>query len=222
MGILDLFVSKNDSLMNRIIKSYYRGYPEIPYISKERKTEWLERARLFPQQTIIPKSMMTRFEDGLLPGNVYMLYWLGRYTNKKVPIYFEYKYGVDFEKERTFLIDNGFLDMTSKPTVKGEEAIKRHYEVVEKHKQNKPGKSIEDITNQILEQKESLLRNGFKRYEIIPCRDACELCKSFENKNFLLSKMVIGKNAPPFHDGCKCSICAYADADKYDKWLNSL
>jgi SPP1 gp7 family putative phage head morphogenesis protein len=217
MGLLDLFVSKNDSLMNIIIKNYYRGYQEIPYISKGRRKEWLERARLFPHQTTIPKSMMTRFEDGLLPGHVYMLYWLGRYTNKKVPIYFECQYGVDFEREKAFLIDLGFLDLANKPTAKGEETIKKHYEVVEKHTQKYP--SAEEQT---LMQKENLKRNGFKEYTIIPCNDACKVCKAFSRKHFLVSKMEIGKNAPPFHDGCRCSIAAYEDSAEYEAWLNHL
>lgn len=82
--------------------------------------------------------------------------------------------------------------------------------------------TVEEITPQILAQKESLKQNGFKRYKIISCNDACEVCKAFEGKDFALSKMEIGKNAPPFHDGCKCSIVAYEDNKDYEKWLASL
>lgn len=214
MGLLKLFKS---TLRKKIIKAYYRDYPEIPYISEERKVDWLDQASMFPQQSIIPKSMMTRFDDGLLPGHVYMLYWLGKYTNKKVPVYFEYKYGVDFEKEKAFLIDNGFLDRTSKPTPKGEEAIKRHYYIVENHAPKKP--KPEEL---ILMQKESMKRNGFKHYIIVPCKDACEVCKDFSRKYYPVSKMEIGKNAPPFHEGCRCSVSAYEDPVAYEKRIKSL
>ena len=69
-----------------IIDKFYKGYPELPYISNERNIEWIEQAELFPKQCIIPKSIMTRYSDGLLPGHIYMLYWLNRYTNKKIPV----------------------------------------------------------------------------------------------------------------------------------------
>lgn len=45
---------------------------------------------------------MTPYSDGLLPGHIYMLYWLKKYKNKRVPAYFEYRYGIDFEKEKSF------------------------------------------------------------------------------------------------------------------------
>ena len=60
------------------------------------------------------------------------LYWLGRYTNKRVPAYFEYKYGICFDKEKQFLEENGFLE-NNKPTEKGKKAIEEHNDVIEKH-----------------------------------------------------------------------------------------
>ena len=113
-----------------IIDKFYKGYPELPYISNERNIEWIEQAELFPKQCIIPKSIMTRYSDGLLPGHIYMLYWLNRYTNKKIPEYFEYRYGIDFCKEKEFLIRNGYLE-NDKPTSKGLKAIEDHYEIIE-------------------------------------------------------------------------------------------
>lgn len=113
-----------------IIDKFYKGYPELPYISNERNIEWIEQAELFPKQCIIPKSIMTRYSDGLLPGHIYMLYWLNRYTNKKIPEYFEYRYGIDYCKEKEFLIRNGYLE-NDKPTSKGLKAIEDHYEIIE-------------------------------------------------------------------------------------------
>ena len=79
----------------------------------------------------------------LLPGHVYMLYWLKKYTNKSVPAYFEYKYGIDFEKEKAFLHKEGFLDSMNKPTAKGEKAIEDHSKVIANHTPPKPNLSIE-------------------------------------------------------------------------------
>lgn len=112
-----------------IIEKYYANYPETPYISVERGLDWIERAEMFPKQCIIPKTTMKRYADGLLPGHIYMLYWLEKYTDKKIPAYFEYDYGIDFEKEKRFLALRGYLSC-DKPTTKGMEAIKNHYEVI--------------------------------------------------------------------------------------------
>lgn len=119
---------------NKIYKKYYSDYPEKPYISQDRElnTDWISQADMFPVQSIIPISMMQRYTDGLLPGHVYMLYWIGKYTNKKIPAYFEYEYGIDFCKEKEFLYKNGFLNDLNKPTPKGEQAIKNHYSIIEK------------------------------------------------------------------------------------------
>ena len=128
-------IEASDWYKNKIYKKYYFDYPEKPYISQDRElnANWMEQAELFPKQCIIPKEMMQRYSDGLLPGHVYMLYWLGKYTNKKIPAYFEYKYGIDFCKEKDFLVHNGYLK-NNKPTEKGLEAMAVHNDVIEKHK----------------------------------------------------------------------------------------
>ena len=48
------------------------------FISKDRElnTNWFEQAKTFSQQSLVSKSMMKRYSDGLLPGHIYMLYWL--------------------------------------------------------------------------------------------------------------------------------------------------
>lgn len=90
---------------------------------------------MFPNQSLVSEAMMKRYPDGLLPGHIYMLYWLKKYTNKRVPSYFEYKYGIDFYKEKEFLTQNGYLE-NSKPTHKGELAINTHQDVIVKHDSN--------------------------------------------------------------------------------------
>lgn len=201
---------KQNRLAKNIINRFYANYPEMPYVSNDRPKDWIEKAEMFPKQCIIPMSIMERYSDGLLPGHIYMLYWLKKYTNKKVPSYFEYKYGVDFEKEKTFLFENGFLDNENKPTEKGEKAITLHYTVIENHSQ-KPDTSTEGISKQILAQRDSIKSNGFKEYEFIANSDCCEICAALNGKHFRLSALKIGVNAPPMHEGCSCSICAYED-----------
>lgn len=200
-----------------IYKRYYSGYPEKPYISQDREfsTDWIERADKFPEQNIIPKSMMRRFSDGLLPGHVYMLYWLGKYTNKKIPVYFEYKYGIEFTKEKEFLKGDGFLDEADKPTLKGEKAIKDHAKVVLDHTPKKP-----DPREQTLRQKRELVQQGFEEFVFLANRNCCEICASLSGRHFSVSSLKIGVNAPPMHKGCCCSVAAYTDPKEYEEWLS--
>lgn len=127
-------IDASDNYKQLIYEKFYSDYTEKPYISKDRElnTNWLEQIELFPAQSLVSKSMMTRYNDGLLPGHVYMLHWLKKYTNKHVPVYFEYRYGINFEKEKIYLIKNGYLK-DNKPTEKGEQALLNHRNVVENH-----------------------------------------------------------------------------------------
>lgn len=119
----------------KVYSKYYWDFSEKPFISMDRElnTNWLDQVEAFPLTSIIPHTRMARFPDGLLPGHVYMLYWLKKYTNKSVPVYFEYRYGIDFEKERQFLIERGYLDTNNKPTALGDKAIQKHYNVIDEH-----------------------------------------------------------------------------------------
>lgn len=133
----------SEEYRNIIINRYYSDYPEPPFISKDRElyTNWIEQARIFPTQSIIKRSKMVRYKDGLLPGHVYMLYWLGKYSvNRRIPSYFEYDYGIWFTKEKEFLRENGYLDDAYKPTDLGKSAIDEHYKVI-RERHPKPAKS---------------------------------------------------------------------------------
>ena len=57
---------------------------------------------------------------------------------------------------------------------------------------------------------------GLKEYEILgndddSCGNHSVDCHNMDGKKFLYSEMVIGKNAPPFHPNCKCSIIPVVD-----------
>ena len=94
---------------------------------------------------------MTRYSDGLLPGHVYMLYWIDKQNRKRIPSYFEYTYGINFYKEKNFLEDKGYI-IDDKITELGKKAITSHYEVIEaKHPKPKntgnASKSIIEFSN---------------------------------------------------------------------------
>jgi len=116
---------------NYIHKKYFSDYPEKPFISQDRElyTNWEEQVAMFPD-SIISKEAMTRFSDGLLPGHIYMLYWIHKIHRKRIPSYFEYEYGIQLEKEKTFLIKQGCLNQEGTITEQGYQALKRHTSVI--------------------------------------------------------------------------------------------
>lgn len=213
-------IKASDTYCNMVYGKFYNSYPEMPFISQDREfnTNWIEQAEMFG---ITPtKEMMERYSDGLLPGHIYMLYWLGKYNKKKIPVYFEYKYGIDFCKEKTFLEENGYL-YNGKPTEKGDLAISKHHDIIENHSSKKACLSKDRIKEQILLQKKSLKKNGFKYYEYIASPNSCPTCKAMDGKVFPLSGLTPGVNAPPMCEKCRCSISAYMDDEEYYKWLKS-
>lgn len=131
MGPFNAF--RKQSIKNKIIAAYYKSYPELPYISELRDENWIEMVRTFPNM-LVSKNNMTRYSDGLLPGHVYLLYWADKYYGKdrKVPEYFEFEYGINYEREKSILTDLGYLSRRGKLTEKGRAAIKKHYNIIEK------------------------------------------------------------------------------------------
>lgn len=221
MKIFDFWKKPQDKTKKKIIALFYADYPETPYISDDRDRDWIERATTLPKTTLVQRSMMVRFADGLLPGHVYMLHWLKKYTNKSVPAYFEYKYGIDFEKEKAFLFQNGFLNDMNKPTEKGEKAIDKHSKVIDDHAP-KRDVSVEGISKQIIAQRDNIRQNGYEEYEFIASRNCSPKCTALNGKHFSISKLKIGTNAPPMHEGCRCSIASYSDNTEYKAWLNHI
>lgn len=234
MGFLN-FLSKSgkDSLRkNLFLQKYYFDYEVKPYISADRDMkDWAEKVKMFPKQNIIPRATMTRYDDGLLPGHVYMLYWLGKYANKKIPAYFEYKYGINFEAEKDFLAKNGYLE-GGKPTERAEMAISAHQRVIETHAPKREGisrrkvssskrmQNPDEVKHAILMSKSNLLGNGYTHYEYISEGKACPKCKALNGKVFPLSQLKPGVNAPPMCEECRCSIAAYIDRKEYEAWLD--
>lgn len=123
-------IEASKTYRDKICALFYKGYPEPPFISMDRElnTNWIEQANYFG---VTPaREMMVRYSDGLLPGHIYMLYWIKNVHRERIPAYFEYRYGVNFYKEKIFLTENGYLK-DDKPTEKGERAISKHYKIIE-------------------------------------------------------------------------------------------
>lgn len=95
-----------------MIDKVYNDYPEMPYISKDRDIQdWIENTHKYPYSKV-EKKQMIRLEEGLLPGDVILLWRIGlnNFTNEThIPEYFEYRYGVDTNHSIQLLIDKGYV-----------------------------------------------------------------------------------------------------------------
>lgn len=215
-------IEASEEYRQKIYKLYYFDYPEMPFISKDRElnTNWIEQAEAFPDQSIIPKFIMTRFSDGLLAGDVYLLYWMDKIHRKRVPAYFEYKYGICFDKEKQFLEENGFLE-NNKPTEKGKKAIEEHKDVIENHSKKKREWSRKRKIELTTKSKNNIVENGYTHYQYIELNCDCPACKALNGKVFPVSELEIGVNAPPMGEGCKCTISPYMDEKEFYDWLEN-
>ena len=84
------------------------------------------------------------------------------------------------------------------------------------------GKTGNSAADQILALRKNLIRNKILEYQVIANRDCCSVCNELNEKHFPVKKLVIGVNAPPIHEGCRCSIAAYQDEAEFEKWLDFL
>lgn len=94
----------------------YEDYPEQPYISENRDIKlWEERPELFPYSKV-EKKQMVRNEDGLLPGDIVLLWRIGfnNFTNEThIPDYFEYRYGINTEESIELLLKKQLIEISS-------------------------------------------------------------------------------------------------------------
>ncbi|KXT84350.1 hypothetical protein SORDD14_00083 [Streptococcus oralis] len=88
------------------LEALYKDYEVQPYISPERDLEsWL----LDPKP--VPKRNMILLEDGLLAGDIILLWRInfGTFTTESwFPKYFEYSYGIDASKHLEILVKKGY------------------------------------------------------------------------------------------------------------------
>ncbi len=124
MSILDFFKPKTEK--DKAIAKYYKNYQERPYISTERDfKKWNEMVSQFPKM-LVQKEMMIRNEDGLLPGHIYQLYWIQKYkSGRRIPEYFEYEFGIDFNKEKDLLTLNNYIEDNT-VTKKGTDILEKY------------------------------------------------------------------------------------------------
>ena len=69
-------------------------------------------------------------------------------------------------------------------------------------------------------QRQSFLANGFEMYTFHVNHGCCAACSDLDGKHFKIKDMMPGKNAPPMHPNCRCSVSAYEDDTEYEAWLD--
>lgn len=95
-----------------IVKSYYMDYPEQPYISTNRDMDVFIKEVSKSKSKLVPKRNMERLDNGLLPGDIILLWRIshGNYTNETWTVkYFEYTYGIDAPAHLKKLINEGYV-----------------------------------------------------------------------------------------------------------------
>jgi len=98
------------------VREIYKDHNEFPYISPERNLEqWLKKAKVTSTEKV-PKRSMERTEEGLLPGDIILLWRvsLGTYTTlPDFPKYFEYDYGIDASLHLKHLVEKNYIYLQS-------------------------------------------------------------------------------------------------------------
>lgn len=102
--------------MKKITHPIYKDYPEHPYISEDRDLDlWIKQPEKFPYSKV-ERTKMIRLEEGLLPGDIVMLWRIGfgNFTNEThIPDYFEYRYGVYYLDSIELLIEKGYVTLNN-------------------------------------------------------------------------------------------------------------
>ncbi|MCW6654997.1 hypothetical protein NHG26_06060 [Aerococcaceae bacterium NML201296] len=98
--------------LRKQVAKLYQHHAEMPYISPERDlAAWLTEVELSSNK-LVPKRNMIRLAEGILPGDIILLWRIqfGTYTNETViSKYFEYTYGIDARASLLHLIAQGYV-----------------------------------------------------------------------------------------------------------------
>lgn len=180
----------NNENIKYIQKNYYSKYPEFPYIAVDRNfKQWREGTLISPVP--VDKEMMIRNKEGLLNGHVFMVYWIDKYPEgRRIPAYFEYQYGLNFQEEKAILENQGYIVQGS-ATDKGKALMDKYCYIINDHLEANKGIVDIDIDKELKRYKKEvaeLKSLGIKPVETVEQRKGFLLqtkgINHYKNKEF--------------------------------------
>lgn len=153
----------------------YQDYAEVPYISPERDLEKWVTGVSIGSEKLVPKRNMIRYDEGLLPGHLILLWRInfGTFTNTSgCPKYFEYDYGINGAQALDEIQEKGYANELSAsdslPYLNAAQlkAILKQYEIVGYSKLKKP--ELMELAKKQLTEEQLAPHFKIRGYKITP------------------------------------------------------
>lgn len=153
----------------------YQDYAEVPYISPERDLEKWVTGVSIGSEKLVPKRNMIRYDEGLLPGHLILLWRInfGTFTNTSgYPKYFEYDYGINGAQALDEIQEKGYANELSAsdslPYLNAAQlkAILKQYEIVGYSKLKKP--ELMELAKKQLTEEQLAPHFKIRGYKITP------------------------------------------------------
>lgn len=153
----------------------YQDYAEVPYISPERDLEKWVTGVSIGSEKLVPKRNMIRYDEGLLPGHLILLWRInfGTFTNTSgCPKYFEYDYGINGAQALDEIQEKGYANELSAsdslPYLNATQlkAILKQYEIVGYSKLKKP--ELMELAKKQLTEEQLAPHFKIRGYKITP------------------------------------------------------
>lgn len=153
----------------------YQDYAEVPYISPERDLEKWVTGVSIGSEKLVPKRNMIRYDEGLLPGHLILLWRInfGTFTNTSgCPKYFEYDYGINGAQALNEIQEKGYANELSAsdslPYLNAAQlkAILKQYEIVGYSKLKKP--ELMELAKKQLTEEQLAPHFKIRGYKITP------------------------------------------------------
>lgn len=221
MGFLSKFFTPETNITK--LKKFYMNahYETVPYVSSETNAEFiLSNKDTFA--VLVPKEYMVADFNGLLRGDVVLLWWLQNPRTRKtnIPKYFEQTYGINANDELMVLFNSKLIDENNHITEVGEKFLQKFSKVIDQHRakkawhgtgpveymyssiikdpKKKQAERLKESKRQIRKSLKNLKDNEITHYTIISSPDDPEIAKNLNNIPFKISEAKMGVNCPPF------------------------
>ncbi len=149
----------------------YQDYSEHPYISPTRNIAlWIKHPEKFPYG-VVPKKNMIRLVEGILPGELILLWRIhfNTFTTESIiPEYFEYRYGINSITSLDSLLEKGLIRLQNATQSVDLLPLSQLRPLLKKYNLPLQGNKPELLTTLLSTLSEETLKQEFsiRRYEI--------------------------------------------------------